>query len=284
MDTPALIDRLNNDLADEHAAVIRYLIHGWMEGEDTPLGSSLISIAREEMWHMHWLGMVIGDLGGEPTLLPNPYPHDPSSRATLLQSYIDYEEKLVPHYNGEADMVDDAHIARVLRREAWESAIHAKKFARKLGKLSPEDQNGAPGGETGELPAALLETLQTEVADTYTRMLQHLRMAWRFQTAERTGWRVMDQSMEMMKQLAHFAEDVAEDGVEPRFTVGTVDRSVDLGAALRQAVEDVRAARERHLGLQSDPEVGKHSGLVINLDLTVRQEAYEAEELADWRG
>ena len=50
MEKEALIGLLNRDLADEHAAIIRYLVHGWMEGEDTPLGSSLISISREEMW------------------------------------------------------------------------------------------------------------------------------------------------------------------------------------------------------------------------------------------
>ena len=57
---------LNRDLADEHAAIIRYLVHAWMEGEDTPIGASLLSRSREEMWHIHWLGMIIGQLGGEP--------------------------------------------------------------------------------------------------------------------------------------------------------------------------------------------------------------------------
>ncbi|MBW2099000.1 MAG: ferritin-like domain-containing protein [Deltaproteobacteria bacterium] len=59
MEKQALIDRLNRDLADEHAAIIRYLAHGYMEGEDTPYGCSLVSISREEMWHFHWLGMII---------------------------------------------------------------------------------------------------------------------------------------------------------------------------------------------------------------------------------
>ena len=116
MDKQALIDMLKRDLTDEHAAIIRYLVHGYLEGEDTPLGSSLISISREEMWHMHWLGMSIGGLGGEPDFTPAPYPHDPTSRATMLRSYVEYEEKLIPHYNGEADKVDDPHIKRVLQR------------------------------------------------------------------------------------------------------------------------------------------------------------------------
>ena len=281
MEKQALIDRLNRDLADEHAAIIRYLVHGYMEGEDTPLGASLVSISREEMWHFHWLGMIIGKLGGEPNFTPAPYPYDPTNRATILRSYIEYEEKLIPHYGGEAEKVDDPHIRRVLEREAWESAIHARKFQRKLDKLSPEEAAGLPGGEKG-LPEELLDKLQAEVTSKYTEMLQHLRTSWVFQKDEIMGWKIMDQAMEKMKHLAHFAEDIAEDGIAPKLKPGEIDRSNAIGLALKRALEDVRTARERHLKLRDDSEVRKHSGLVINLDLTVQQEEYQGAELKDW--
>jgi len=281
MEKEALIGLLNRDLADEHAAVIRYLVHGWMEGEDTPLGSSLISISREEMWHMHWLGMIIGRLGGDMNFDPAPYPYDPTNRATMLKSYIEYEEKLIPHYNEEADKIDDPHIRRVLQREAWESAIHARKFQRKLDKLTPEQAEGLPGGQS-ELPRKLLDQLQTEVTGKFTEMLQHLRTAWRFQQKDTTGWKLMDQAMEKMKQLAHFAEDIAEDGIAPKFKPGHIEKSPDIQAALKKALEDVRTARPRHMTLRQDSEVKKHSGLVINMDLTIRQEEYQEAELADW--
>ena len=281
MEKQALIDRLNRDLADEHAAIIRYLVHGYMEGEDTPLGASLISISREEMWHFHWLGMIIGKLGGEPNFTPAMYPYDPTNRATILRSYIEYEEKLIPHYGGEAEKVDDPHIRRVLEREAWESAIHARKFQRKLDKLSPEEAASLPGGES-ELPEELLDKLQAEVTSKYTEMLQHLRTSWVFQKDEIMGWKIMDQAMEKMKHLAHFAEDIAEDGIAPKLKPGEIDRSTAIGLALKRALEDVRTARERHLKLREDSEVRKHSGLVINLDLTVQQEEYQGAELKDW--
>jgi len=281
MEKKALIDRLNRDLADEHAAIIRYLVHGYMEGEDTPLGASLVSISREEMWHFHWLGMIIGKLGGEPNFTPAPYPYDPTSRATILRSYIEYEEKLIPHYGGEAGKVDDPHIRRVLEREAWESAIHARKFQRKLDKLSPEEAAGLPGGES-ELPEELLDRLQAEVTSKYTEMLQHIRTSWLFQKDEIMGWEIMDQAMEKMKHLAHFAEDIAEDGIAPKFRPGEIDRSNAIGQALKRALEDVRTARERHLKFRENSEVKKHSGLVINLDLTVQQEEYQGAEIEDW--
>ena len=281
MEKQALIDMLNRDLADEHAAIIRYLVHGYMEGEDTPLGSSLISISREEMWHMHWLGMIIGELGGEPNFTPAPYPHDPTSRATMLQSYVKYEEKLIPHYNGEVDTIDNSHIKRVLQREAWESAIHARKFQRKLGKLSPEEAAGLPGEES-ELPKEFSDILQSEVTSKYTEMLQHIRTSWLFQKDENIGWKIMDQAMEKMKQLAHFAEPIAEDGVSPTFEPGKIQKNHAIGIALKKALEDVHADCDRHIILKENTELKKHSGLVINLDLTIKQEEYQAAELKDW--
>jgi bacterioferritin len=159
MEKQELITMLNKDMAEEHAAILRYLVHSYLEGEDTPLGASLLSRAREEMWHMHWLGMIIGRLGGEPNLTPAPYPYDPTNRATIFKSYVNYELKLVPHYHGEADKVDDPHIKRVLQREGWESEYHARKFQRILDKMTPEQAEGLPG-EENELPEEFVERLQ----------------------------------------------------------------------------------------------------------------------------
>jgi bacterioferritin len=282
MDKKELVDLLNRDLGDEHAATLRYIIHGYLEGENTPIGASLLSRAREEMWHMHWLGMIICQLGGEPNLSPAPYPYDPTNRATIFKSYVEYEEKLIPHYNGEADKVNDPHIKRVLQREAWESAIHARKFQRLLDKLKPEEAQGAPGGEA-ELPKEFLEALQNEIAAKYTEMLQHIRYSWVFQKDGVLGWQLMDQAMEKMKHLAHFAEDVAENGLDPRFKAGKIDMSTAIGQALQKALEDVQGGLKRHLTLQKDSEAQKHAGFVINLDLTAQQEEYQAAEIEDWK-
>jgi bacterioferritin len=281
MEKQELITMLNRDLADEHAAILRYLIHSYLEGEDTPLGASLLSRAREEMWHMHWLGMIIGRLGGEPNLAPAPYPYDPTNRATIFKSYVDYELKLIPHYNGEADKVDDPHIKRVLQREAWESEYHARKFQRILDKMTPEQAEGLPD-EENELPEEFVERLQGLVTSKYTEMLQHIRSSWVFQQESIVGWQLMDFAMTKMKQLAHLAEEVAENGIAPRFEVGKIDLSASIGTALKKGFEDVRGAREEHTKFQGESETQKHSGLLLELDLALKQEEYEAAEIEDW--
>ncbi|MBN2516100.1 MAG: ferritin-like domain-containing protein [Deltaproteobacteria bacterium] len=281
MERKALIDMLNRDLTDEHAAVVRYLIHSYQEGEDTVVGASLLSRCREEMWHMHWLGMIIGKLEGEPDFSIGPYPFDPSSRATMLKSYIQYEEKLIPHYNAEAEKVDDPHIRRVLKREAWESAIHARRFQRLIDKLSPEDASGLPEGGH-ELPPSFVEKLEKELLNKYTEMLQHIRSSWVFQNEGKEGWRIMDQAMEKMKHLAIFAEGLAEDGAKLNFKPGPIDISRSIGDALQKAVDDLQSGVERYCAFQKYDEFRKHSGIALKLDLAVQQIEYQKEEITDW--
>jgi len=276
-----LIAMLNEDLAAEHGSIIRYLVHGYLEGEDTPIGASLLSRAREEMWHLHWLGMIIGRLGGEPRMTPTPQPYDPTNRATIFKSYVNYELGLIPHYNGEAAKVDDPHIKRVLQREAWESEYHARKFQRILDKMTPEQAEGLPD-EENELPEEFVERLQGLVANKYTEMLQHIRSSWVFQQESIVGWQLMDFAMTKMKQLAHLAEEVAENGITPRFEVGKIDLSASVGLALKKGLEDVRGAREEHIKFQGESETQKHSGLLLELDLALKQEEYEAAEIGDW--
>jgi bacterioferritin len=281
MSNQKLIDMLNGDLADEHAAIIRYLVHSYLEGEDSPLGAGLLSRAREEMWHMHWLGMIIGKLGGEPDMKPAPYPYDPTNRKTIFKSYVNYELKLIPHYMKQAESVDDPHIKRVLKREAWESEVHAKKFQRTHDKLSPEKANGLPG-EENSLPENFLHSLQQIVEFKYNQMLQAVRDAWVFQDQGLSGWQIIDFSFTKMKQLAHVAENVAENGIEPKFKTNAILTSGSIGLALQNALESVGKSRDLHLRLKNDPETQKHAGLIINLDLATQQEAYEAEEIKDW--
>ncbi|MFP4034778.1 MAG: hypothetical protein ACLFRE_07225 [Desulfovermiculus sp.] len=281
MQSTELIDMLNRDLREEHAAVLRYLIHSYTEGEDTPIGGKLLTRSREEMWHMHWLGMVIGHLGGEPDLTPAEYPFDPSSRASILKSYIAYEQKLVPHYRAEAEKVSDAHIRRVLEREAWESDFHAQAFQRLLDKLDPDEAGKLPQGEA-ELPQDFLDTLQQEVVAKYTEMLEHIRHSWVLQKSGTLSWRLMDQAMEKMRHLAHFAEDVAENGVIPAFSAQEYSQSREPALALGASQKRLQAGLQRHKELQKNEETAKHAGLVLNLDLTLKQEQYQEAEIDGW--
>jgi bacterioferritin len=103
-----------------------------------------------------------------------------------------------------------------------------------------------------------------------------------FQRQELHGWQIMDFSMTKMKQLAHIAESVAENGISPKLKSGNMVLSTSIGVALKNALENVSHTRRLHSDLLTENETGKHSGLIINLDLAIKQEAYEADEIHDW--
>jgi len=50
----------------------------------------------------------------------------------------------------------------------------------------------------------------------------------------------------------------------------------------KKGLKDVRAAREEHLKFQGESETRKHAGLLLSLDLALKQEGYEAAEIEDW--
>jgi hypothetical protein len=91
----------------------------------------------------------------------------------------------------------------------------------------------------------------------------------------------MDHAMENMKQIAHFAEDIAENGMPPQFRPGKIDKNKNPHKAVSNVVKDLTATHRRHMKLKKNRELKKHGGLVVNLDLTVQQEEYQIHEFRD---
>ena len=64
-----------------------------------------------------------------------------------------------------------------------------------------------------------------------------------------------DQSLEKMKHISHFAEDIGGNGIHPQFKPGRIDISKAVGTALQKALEDVGKSRKRHVKLSKDSEI-----------------------------
>jgi bacterioferritin len=281
MDKNALIEMLNKDLADEHASVIRYLIHAYQAGEDTPLGSMMLSMAREEMWHMDWLADEIGEMGAEPEMKQGLYPHDPTSNASLLRSYIEWEDNLVEAYARQAELVDSPEIKKILLQQSYESATHSKRFAKMLASLGPEGEEPLVYEDTGGFSSKLVERMKREMTDEYRLVLQHLRHSFVFEEEScPVGSELELTAMRHMKHLSHFAEELAEAGHDLDFVHPTLDMSREIAPALQSDVALTREARDRFAELRQDPELDEHRGLKIELDHMVSQEAFLASTVA----
>ena len=285
MDRQELIDMLNKDLADEHVSVLRYLIHAYQAGEDTPLGSMMLSMAREEMWHMDWLADEIGEMGAEPEMEKGVYPHDPTSNASLLRSYIAWEEGLVKAYMAQAAAVDKADVKRILMQQAKESAIHAKRFAAMLEKLGPEAEEPLVYEDTGAFTPEMSKRLESEMLDEYQLVLQHLRHAFVFEeeSCPVSGGLELT-AMRHMKHLSHFAEELAESGHTLDFVHPEIDMSTSVGAALASDLELTHAARKRFIELSRSPALAEHRGLQTELENMVYQEEFLAAEVETLMG
>lgn len=277
MDRRALIDLLNKDAADEHASIIRYLIHAYQAGEDTPLGSMLLSMAREEMWHMNWLSDEIGEMGAEPDMKQGVFPHDPTSNASLLRSYIAWEDNLVKEYEEQAAQVDSQELKTIFMQLSKESIVHSKRFAKMLEKLGAEGEEPLACEDTGAFSPELVERMQSEMTDEYRLVLQHLRHAFIFEEENcPVGSELELTAMRHMKHLSHFAEELAESGHDPDFVHPTIDMSHSITPALQSDLALTEAAREQYAELSQDPELAEHTGLQIEVEQMIYQEEFLA--------
>jgi len=266
MDRQDFIKMLNKDLADEHASILRYLIHAYQVGEATPFGSMLLSTAREEMWHMNWLGDELGELGEEPDMRQGEYPHDPTSNASLLRSYIEWERNLVTVYDAQAAQVDNHEMRRILQQLGWESVTHLRRFQEWLERLGPEGEKPFEYEDEG-FSAAMLGRFHKEVDQHYKLVLQHLRHAFVFEEAIcPVGSEIELSAMRHMKHLSHFAETLAESGESLPFDYPGIDMSTDVVAALSADLLLTKEARERFIMLGQEPEVEAAHELKVEID------------------
>jgi bacterioferritin len=280
MDRQKLIEMLNKDLMDEHVSVTRYLIHAYQAGEDTPLGAMMLSMAREEMWHMDWLADEIGEMGGEPDMRQGVYPHDPTSNASLLRSYIAWEEGLVKSYMAQAAKVDKEDVKRILMQQAKESGTHAQRFASMLAKLGPEAEEPLVHEDTGAFSPEMSGRLNDEMQDEYQLVLQHLRHAFVFEGASCPASSGLElNAMRHMKHLSNFAEELAESGHSLEFVHPTIDMSESVGPALEADLELTNRARQRFIDLSQAPELEAHAGLKTELEHMIYQEEFLAEDV-----
>ncbi|MDF1512740.1 MAG: ferritin-like domain-containing protein [Anaerolineae bacterium] len=281
MEKDQLIAMLNKDLADEHASIVRYLIHAYQVGEDTPFGSMLLSTAREEMWHMDWLGDEIGELEAEPLMEQGVYPHDPTSNATLLRSYIAWEDNLIALYAQQAEQVDSSELKRILRQLGIESITHKRRFEQWLEKLGPAGEEPFTFDE-GSFSPEMLKRLHQEATSQYKLVLQHLRHAFVFEDEDcDVGSELELTAMRHMKHLSHFAEELAESGRNFNFNYPGIDKSQAMQWALLADLKMTQSAKERFEKLAGDPEIQQHAGLVIELDNMIMRNDFLAAALEE---
>ena len=237
-----VIDMLNADIRDEHAAIIQYLQHAYAVGESGE-ACEIEAIARDEMRHLRWLSEAVVELGGDPTIERGEVDLSGAGPVEWMAHDIIAEEKAIAQYKEHIAAIDDPKIVRLLQRILSDEEAHRDQFADLADEVAEEgvepvvkDLSTPTGGE----PSQAAEILQQGVQHEYTVILQYLYHDFVTPDCE-VGEELRMQAINEMQHMGWFSEELADMGVRPEMERTEVDRSRDTAAMLEADIAAERA-------------------------------------------
>jgi bacterioferritin len=227
MDKTKIIELLNQDLQDEHGAIIQYLTHAYAMGEGE-LSCEVEGIAREEMRHLDWLAETIVELGGKPSVKRGGMRMGGESVTDWMGNDVRLEEDAIGHYEEHIRLIDDPKIQRLLKRILADENAHHGEFAHFVDKSRKEgmtDQRGQKNDATARF-------LNWGLEHEYTVILQYLFHSYMARDAEAKK-QLEDQAVNEMQHLGWLGEELVDEGGTPVIPEVEVNQVVDTDEALR---------------------------------------------------
>ena len=237
MDKKDIIELLNQDLQDEHGAIIQYLGHAYAMGEGE-LSCEVEAIAREEMRHLDWLAETIVELGGKPSLKRGSMRAGGSSVPDWMGNDVRLEEDAISHYEDHIKKIDDPKIKRLLKRILADENAHHGQFAHFVDKSRREGLKDVRGKKNN----ADTKFLNWGVEHEYTVILQYLFHSY-VSGNEEARKQLEDQAINEMQHLGWLAEEIVDGGGTPVLEHQEANQDVIPADALRAdiAIEKVVA-------------------------------------------
>jgi bacterioferritin len=215
-DKQALIDLLNADLRDEHAALIQYLQHAYAIGEGEE-ACEIEAIARQEMYHFDWLAETVVELGGRPDMTRGAVDVSGEGAKDWMARDVAAEERAIAQYKAHIAAIDHPKIKRLLQRILSDEESHRGDFDHLRAKFAArEDLPATPLAARvaeGASPQ-VLDILQSGVQHEYTVILQYLYHRFLMPDAE-VGNELETQAINEMQHLGWLSEEVAGLGGQP---------------------------------------------------------------------
>ena len=238
----AVIDMLNADLRDEHAAIVQYLQHAYAIGEGEE-ACEIEAIARAEMRHFDWLAEAVVELGGKPDMERSAVDLSGSGPVEWMARDVLAEERAIAQYKEHIAAIADPKIKRLLRRILSDEEAHRDMFADLSDELAekgaeapgPLEARSAEGAEP-----RVLDILQQGVRHEYTVILQYLYHNFVTPHCE-IGRELEMQAINEMQHLGWLAEEVAELGGHPDIEHTALALEGDTAQMLQADIEAERA-------------------------------------------
>jgi bacterioferritin len=254
MDKETIIELLNRDIADEHGAIIQYLVHAYAMGEGE-MSCEIEAIAREEMRHLDWLAEKVVELGGQPALGRGTMNMEGQTVSQWMGNDVGLEEGAIKQYQEHIALIDDPEIKRLLKRILSDEQSHRGDFAHFVEKADREGAEDVRGSHSDET----MELLNWGIEHEYTVILQYLFQSYRTDDEE-VAEQLQDQAINEMQHLGWLAEQIVDAGGNPRVEHSMVDKSTEKKHMLGVDIEietEVAAKYDEGAGKASDPGVKK---------------------------
>jgi len=272
MDKDKIIALLNQDLKDEHGAIIQYLTHAYAMGEGE-MACEIEALAREEMRHLDWLAETIVELGGVPSLKRGAMRMGGKAVTDWMGNNVLLEEDAINLYGKHIQAIDDPHIKRLLKRILSDEESHHGNFQHFVGKAQKEGAKDVRGNRTDKV----VQTLNWGIEHEYTVILQYMFQSY-MTTNKEAKKQLEDQAINEMQHLGWLAEKIVDISASPRIEYAEVDQSTRTADMLRTDIkieQEVATAYDRASREVEDPDLRK---LLIRLR---DHEVYHAEVFSD---
>jgi len=234
-----IINLLNQDLKDEHAAIIQYLTHAYAIGEGE-VACEIEAIAREEMRHLDWLAEAIVGLGGKPNMARGQERSGGKTVSDWMGNDVLLEKGATSQYQEHIALIDDPGIKRLLERILSDELAHREQFEHFVEKVEKEGLVDVRGERRDES----IRLLNWGIAHEYTVVLQYLWHGYLVGNREMKR-QMRDQAINEMQHLGWLSEGLIDGGGTPRIEHNEVDRSNTEVDMLRADIEiEEKVARE----------------------------------------
>jgi bacterioferritin len=242
MEKKKIIELLNQDLQDEHGAIIQYLEHAYAMGEGE-MACEIEAIARDEMRHLDWLAETIVGLGGKPSLKRGTQILTGKTILAMMQNNVDLEEGAIKNYTKHIKMIDDPIIKRLLKRILDDEKSHQGDFVHFVEKAKKEGLKDT----RGKRKDSITKTLDWGIEHEYTVVLQYMFHSYMTKNKEAKK-QLEDQAINEMQHLGWLAEEMVSGGSSPTIEHTEPDQStktVDMLKADIKIEKEVAAAYDK---------------------------------------
>ncbi len=231
MDKDKITALLNQDIEDEHGAIIQYLTHAYAMGEGE-IACEIEAISRDEMRHLDWLARTIVKLDGVPSLKRREMRMENESVANWMKNDVQLEEGAIAQYKKHIQAIDDPKIKRLLQRILSDEEAHRGQFQHSVDKVQKEGTRDVRGTRQD----SVTQTLNWGIEHEYTVILQYLLHSYMSPNKD-IKRELEDRAINEMQHLGWLAEKMVDSGGNPRIEHTEVDQSAETADMLRADIE-----------------------------------------------